>query len=884
VISLFNPADAPIAVLGVTGKQSLPEIAQWVRHSLSPELNRIKGVAAVRIAGAPETEIIADCRPEKLKSLHMTVQDVSRTINRGHKSLTGGSVVVGDRIVPVRTSGNLENAGEIARQPLSVADHGGLVTIRSVADVREVSLPPRETTRHNGKPLVSVAVYRSAEADLRTLWQEVRNTLDRIKSTSPSSPDVEVIFSQAEELEKALFRLKGVLVLSAGAAGVVLFVFFGSIWSTLTVMAAIPFSLLVGLLFMYLLQVPLDLLSMSGLVLAAGMLVDNGVVVIESISRQPAETGAAGEVSTGTREVALPVLLSTVTTVMVFLPLVFASRDIRMYYSGLTWSVSLGLAASLAAALVLVPLLLRFSPGTERKPSRRFVEAGIHSGLYDGILDFCADKPVIVVGVALVLLAVSTALIPGLSFRAGEGLEERMFRVAVVMPPGTVKSVTDAQVAVIDKTLLSLDGVQHVHSKVWGSQGRITIALKEKSEFPESGSGVRSRLKQMLPTTTAAQIHVLPMGRSGQDLVVSLTVSGPDTKELASYSKTLLKDLSKLNGIENILVHQGDPIPTLEYIVRHDKVGYYGVDAKHLADHLRGHLTGPVATRVFSSEREILVRVRGLRDEKDGFDPLKKTFVRNLEGRMIPLLELVQARTRWVPSEIHRLNHRRMIKISLYFGDVNALTVGDALNELIGQTEAAAGYTLKPGPEIEKILNTRREMVYAAVIAVLLSYLVLVSATESFLLPLVIVAVVPFAGAGVVVAHALMGSSISRPVYMGLIILCGLVINVNILIVHSARSEELKGASPKDAIRRGAKNRLRPVLITTLTTVVGAFPMLLDRGTGSSLWTPFALTLATGLTVAAVASLVLTPALYLIAANLRKRLPTLLRGARTGRT
>ncbi|MFH1117177.1 MAG: efflux RND transporter permease subunit [Pseudomonadota bacterium] len=868
VITRFNPSDAPMAVLGVTGKWSLPEIGHWVRHTLKPELNRIKGVAAVRIAGAPETEIIVDCRPEKLKSLEMTVHDVTKAIDRGHKSLSGGSLVVDEKTVPVRTAGNLESPDEIAGQPLTVAGHGGLVNVRTVAEVHRVPVPPRESTRHNGKPLVSVSIYQGGGADMRTLWQSILRTLAEIGTRSPSSPDVEVIYSQAEDLDTALSRLKGVLVLSVGAAGVILFLFLGSLSSTAIVMASVPFSLLVAALFMYMLRIPLDLLSMSGLVLAAGMLVDNAVVVVESVSRQRA--GSAEEsVWSGIRETAVPVLFSTLTTVMVFFPLVFVSREIRMYYAGLTWSVCLGLTASLMAALVLVPLLLRYVPSSAKTPLKRFSEAAVLNRGYGSILRFTTAKPWAAIAAALVLLAGAGMAAPRLSFRDGGGLEERAFRIAVVMPPGTQKSVTEARTSEIEETVMSLEGVQSVHGKVWANQARITVSLKDKNEFPDSSADVRKRLKQLLPAVDAAQIHVLPMERSGQDLIVSLILSGSDTARLASYAKTVSKDLSKLPGVENVLVHQGDPIPTLEFIVRHDEVGYHGVDAKRLADHLRGHFTGPVAARVFSSEREVLVRVRGMRSEEEGLAPVRNTFVRNLEGRMIPLTALVQTRTRWVPSEIQRLNHRRMVKISVYFGDVNALKPAEDLNQLVSRTKLEPGYALKLGGEIDKIIETRREMIYAAAIAVLLTYLVLVSATESFLLPLVITAAVPFAAAGVVAAHASMGSSISRPVYMAMIILCGLVINVNILIVHSARCEEMNGASPEEAGRRGAKKRLRPVLITTLTTVVGAVPMLLDRGTGSSLWAPFALTLAAGLAVAAPASLILTPALYAAAANLR---------------
>lgn len=874
VISLYNPSDAPLALLGVAGKSSLVETSHWVRQTLKPRLSRIKGVAAVRVSGDPASEIAVECDASRLKALGMTVHDVTDAIKRGHGSMPGGFLQVGDRCVHVRTTGNLETSAQISRQPLSIAEQGGLVAVGDLAKVWTVSQPPKETTRHDGRPLVSVAVFSTSDSDMRTLWRAIQETLDEIKS--PSEPRVKTIYSQAEELEKALIRLKRIMLLSVIAAGAVLFLFLGSLWATLIVVGAIPFSLLVAVLLMYLFKIPLDLLSMSGLILATGILVDNAIVVIESISRRsPEGRWSPDSIVYGTEEVALPVLFSTLTTVMVFLPLVLVSPEIRIFYIGLTWSVSLGLGASLIAALILAPLLLRYSPGRSRRVVPRLTRGADHSSVYGRMLSLIVDRPGPVIVAAFILLALVVTLFPKLSFRTGAAIDERQFRIALVMPPGTIRKVTNQETLKAEEMVMGQAGVQSVHSKVWGNQARIMVTLKESGEFAGSTGDIMERLDKELSQKIRAQVHMLPMRRSTEFVTISLTLAGPSLEKLTSYRKSLPEELLRVPGIRDVIVHQGDYTPTLEFVVRHDRLGFYGVDASNLSQHLRGHLTGPVAARVFKGERAAQVRVRALRSEQDGFEPLYRTFVPVEGGRMIPLLELARPTFKKAPAEIQRMNLRRVIKLTLLFGRADPLKIGRQLQKLLDGLALDPGYTAELGEEIDDILKTRREMLYAAILAVLLTYLVLVAATESFLQPLIVITVVPFAAVGVIAASLLVGFPITRPVYMGIIILCGLVINVNILMIYSANDRRRAGETPEKAITRGAQRRLQPILMTTLTTVCAAFPMLLDRGTGSSMWAPFALTLASGLTAAALVSPVLTPAMYIAALRLENRIRAL---------
>jgi multidrug efflux pump subunit AcrB len=245
--------------------------------------------------------------------------------------VSGGFLHQGAERAPLRTAGYFEDPAQIGRQPMMIRKDGGLVNIEHIAEVSTSDVLQKETTRFNGKPLVTVAVFRAGGADLRSLWKETKKALKEIEADKPDAPRVHVIYSQAEELEKVLGRLKRIIILSAGAAGIVLFLFLGCLSSTLIVVASIPFSLLTAVLFMFLLRIPLDIYSMSGLILAAGVLVDNAIVVLESVSRKlQAGLDRPNAIIRGAEGVVIPILFSTLTTVMVFLPLTFVSPEIRI--------------------------------------------------------------------------------------------------------------------------------------------------------------------------------------------------------------------------------------------------------------------------------------------------------------------------------------------------------------------------------------------------------------------------------------------------------------------------------------------------------------------------------------------------------------------------
>ena len=728
-----------------------------------------------------------------------------------------------------------------------------------------------DLTRYNGKALITVAIYRAGDADIRSTWRSVREKVREIQAASDQVPHIETIFNQAEELESILRRLAAILPITLLVTGLTLFLFLGSVSSTLIVMAAIPISLCLALLFLHTLGMSLDLLALSGLTLALGILVDNAIVVIEAISRRRDE-GAPLEdaIISGAEEVAAPLMLSTLAAVIAFVPVVFLSQEIRLFFVSFACAVSAGMAASLVSSLALIPVLFRYM-GSRR--SRSILMSSDSSGFglwYDHALSRAVAHKWMVLLVAACLLSVCIGLAQGLSFRKTAGGGAQQFKIILITQPGAATEHTDAIAQEVERQVLVIPGVERVHSDVKGNHGILNVSMELTKE--DAAAAVRKVVESALAGRKDVQFHLMETGSQGEGRKISLDVHGPGPEQLMALQPSLRELLAQVAGVRDVIIHQANPVPVVGFLVHHADVGFSWVHARSFAYQVRGHLQGPVSARMPEGERMVDVRVRALREAKEGLQPLSRTVIRNERGRLIPLTELAEPATRMEPVDLHRENRRPVMNLSLLLDKDDPLAVADKVKEAFEQHPLPPGYDYSLGDEVRDIIRMRKEMLVAAGVGLVLIYLILVAATESLLMPFIIMIAVPFALGGVVIALRIAGIPVALPTYVGMIILCGLAINVNIVMVHAMKRRREAGDPPEAAARAGARRRLRPILMTVMTTVCASLPMLFDTGSGSSLWSPLALSLAAGIAASAIFSLVMTPTMYITLEELKTRI------------
>jgi HAE1 family hydrophobic/amphiphilic exporter-1 len=875
-ITRYDPSDAPVVVLAITGKTSQEEAGEWVHRTLKPRLSRIDGVATVRVAGAPKKQINVDCDPGRLNALSLTIHDVMDAIKASHAGLPAGFLTTKDRRLSVVTAGKLETAADVEHQPVRVTENGQAIRVGQLARVEIGTEDPREITRYNGESLITVAIYRSTDADLRRVSKEVQSALDEVRVDDNKVPTIQVVTNQAAELETILRRLVMMTAMTGAITSCVLFLFLGNLMTTLIVLSAIPFSLLLTVLLMRLFGLTFDLLSLGGLTLGLGILVDNAIVVVESISRKwTEETALTKGIIAGTDDVALPLCLSTLTTIIVFIPVVFISREVRMLFSGFSLTVASSLLASLVASLVFVPVLLRYLGNKRDLLSRRnFINFPALSDRYAAVLALVKKSPGVVIVAACAFLSVSMFFAKGLTFRETLPSDSHRFRIFMVLAPGTSKESTAKEAQKVEKLLLALPWTAGVHTEAQGNQGRFTVSVKPREWFDGSYSveTTTEQIKQVLKTVQGVQFHVVPVGRQGDESKISLNIQGPSPDRLDGAQDRVTRALQKVPGVKDVIVQQGNPAPVVEFPVQHEAVGFLGIAAKDMAYHLRSHLTGPVAAKIIGKEESSTsIRVRAMRSREEGLEAVQQGTVPTDRREMVPFMGLGQPTIRLARGELSRENRRPVMRMTLILDKSDPLEVSENIKTVLDKLLVGSGCDYSFGDEIQNIVRTKKEMMGATVTGLVLIYLILIVATESLALPLLIMTAVPLGAAGAVIGLESFGIAVSLPVYVGMMILCGLIVNVNVVMTYTINQLVRKGVSVDEAVAAGAQRRFRAIVMTVLTTFFATLPMLVDRGAGSSLWSTFALTIASGIISGAVFSLLITPVLYLGIDRLRQR-------------
>lgn len=858
VINRSNPQDAPILVLAVTSDKGPSVAANWARSYLKPELSRINGVASVRIAGAPEKEVMVECDPAKLLGLKVTIQGVASAITRGFSQTPGGSLNVDGMRVALRTYTRL-TPESILDQPIMVTERGSVITVGDVGEVQIKDQGQEEITRYNGSQLVTAAVFKVASYDLRSVWKDLRHWLET-HETGTGIPKVSIIFNQAQELETSLNRLIKIFPITLFGTAVVIYFFLGSFSLTLMILTAAPFALMSAVLVLRLADVHLDVMSVAGLVLGLGVFVDHSIVVTESIYRRMQNGELPRDaIVEGVSEIAFPLLLSTIATVVVFIPLVFVSREVKLFFLSFTWSISVSLFASLIAALIQIPVLCQYV-SVPSDNSRFIIDRYVDlQNIYNKLWNWGVRNPVMFALCSGAFLLIAVVAGQNLNFRPGIASEAQGFKVLIVMPPGTSKEVTDVEANLVEERVQKLTHIDRVYSETNGSQSSISVYLKpaiDSKEIQEASEQIQLFFKER----PSVQFHLVNLGTEGEERTISLNLIGPGLDSLMTWVEKIRNDITKIHGVKDIIVRQGSAAPVIEFPVDHLTLGHYGVTANEVAHSLRGQLTGPVATKMIGEDEALKVRVRAKRDLSEGLLPVQRIIVPGRSGDTIPFMELAQPMGQLEHSELHRENGRPVIRLSLLTEDVDILKLAEK-TEAVVTLKMAPGYDFNFGDEVKNIVRTKREMIHASILGLGLIYLILVAATESLLKPVVVLMAVPFAIAGAVLTLFLSHTPVTMPVYIGLIMLSGLVLNANIVMIYTINDFERSGLGTDDAITAGVRRRLRPILMTVFCAICGSMPMVFDRGTGSNMWGPFATTLAAGMAASCIFTLLSTPLL-----------------------
>ncbi len=891
LILRWDPGARPIAILALGGDDPLAQMTEFARDVVKPALQQIHGISQAEVIGGADREILVRPNFAKLRLYGITMEDISLALRIANISFPGGRIRRGPLHLPLRILGEFESLDEIRQTEIPAAGQG--VTVGDVAEVVDTIKEPEGATLLGDLEVVSLHLYKEVGANTISATKEVDKILGIL---SEEYPDFEHRFVYRDDrfVRESFRGLRDSLLYGAILAFLVLVFFLRDFRSPVVVGLAIPVSVFATFAFLYFVKVNLNLMSLGGLSLAAGMLVDNSIVVLENINRHLRGKWAGGAKSRvgvlavqGAQEVASPVVAATLTTVAVFFPVIYVPGIAGEFFRDQALTVTCALLISIFTALLLQPMLsarLLAAGSGEPRGLFRLSDTMFRrlAGWYHRLLErVLANKGRFLLGLGVsLILAVCIGMGMRKSFLPDRNQGD--FTLALELPAGSPLEQTREIAAALSGFLSVMDEVATVYAQVGQTErtlaalkeytaantARIRVLLHPSRDNRRRMEAVKDRLLEQLTPLAGTGFVFHDEGIGLREILASneapftLGIVAERPEDALDVAEQLMPRMKEVRGLTDIEMDRVLGNPTVEITIDREKALRYGLEPDDLARELRARVQGVVATSYNEVEQRIDIAVRLPLKERRNLATVLLSPVTVTRGKTVPLgTFIVQSEGRPV-REIVRRNQRRQITIS---GDVQGRSLGKvwkSVRGLLAEIDLPGGVTFITGGEQEEINQSFRDLGWALLLSVLLVYMILAAQFESFLDPVIISAVLPVGIMGAFLTLFLTGHSLNIISLIGLIALLGISVNDAIVKVATIRRLREQGIPGRAAIMEASELRFRPILMTTLTTVLAMIPMAIGIGTGEQIQRPLAVTIIGGLSIATILTLFLTPVIY----------------------
>lgn len=894
----FDLSDYPIFFLGVSATESYFDLHQIIEKRVVDPLKRIQGVGAINIFGGLERQINVRVDRNRLAGYSLSIEAIDMALKAANFGEPAGNLRIGRLDYMVRVPGDFASIDEVSS--VVVGRHvGGSIRLSDVATVEDGFKEERSKVRVMGKPGLMVIIQKRSGVNTVEVARAVRSKLESLRKDLPPDVEVSTIMDASEFIEDSLKDLTTTILW--GALFVVLIVFFflrhvgGSFIITLT----IPFSIVLGFIFLYFRGFTINHMSLTSLAIAIGMVVDNAVVILENIFRHTEEghkpESAAIEAS---YEVGRAVAASTATTVAIFVPLIFIGGIIGIMFKQLAYVVIIVLSASLFTALTLTPMLssrIFRNVGRNRDSVGRYrrfyekTEQGFRNftDRYRSLLEWSLDHKRVVVILAGLIFAFS--LLPVFIGLIGTEffpeMDQGEARGSIVLPVGLSVDETDSLVRKIEKiiednvpertvSLVRMGQSESGFASIMGREGpnigEFLIELVDKDQRDRSSAEIAESLEELakdlagaeeINFTTEDPLMQLLFGGAG---AITIELYGYDIAESDSLAQVLKSGMEKIPGVYGVTVSREKGKPELQVKIDREKAAAFGLSVSQIASTIRKNFYGTVSTayREAGEQRDIFVRLSDS-DRESAFD-LENIFVTTSLGTRVPISNLAVLEEGVGPVEIERNNRERVVRIQ---SGLRGRPLGDVANDLrrfLSQVKLPEGYATSVSGSIEQQATAFRNLFVALILGMILVYMVMAAQFESFVDPFVVIFSVPFGIVGVIWFLLLTGKTLNLMSFIGMVMLVGIVVNNSIVLVDYTNLLRKRGMELREAVLTAGQTRLRPILMTALTTVFALVPLALSKGEGAEIWNSLAVAVIGGLLFSTMISLVLVPTLYAI--------------------
>ncbi|MBN2445023.1 MAG: efflux RND transporter permease subunit [Spirochaetales bacterium] len=900
----FDPSMIPILELIVTGNRSPEELREIAEKIIQPRLEQISGVAMASINGGREKIIRIEISQNRLEAYNLSLTMVANMLRGQNIQISAGSISEGNKNYLVRTAGEYKSIEEIKNTVINYKtamkgylpsnEPAQVILLRDIANVYEGYKKESSTVYIDGKPGIYLSVQKQSGVNSVKTADNVIEKLDSINSDTPLGVKVAVVRDTTKMIRSSLAQVSSTAIIGGVLAVLILFIFLRSIKSTLIVFISIPVSIIITLMLMYFFNLTLNIMTLAGLALGIGMLVDNSIVILENIYRYR-EKGAklTSSAILGSQEMINAITASTLTTICVFAPIALFQSQLGFMgemFSGLAFTVVISLSSSLLVAIFLVPVLAsKYLPVRSRvqrplegslKKLDDVMESlfrGMENG-YKSALGFVLNHKVMIIVLIIVLFIGSLFLIPIVGFEFIPTQEEDSVMVNVELPIGTKLETTKAMLSQIELMLKEeIKGYKNIIVNVgtggffgmFGATatntGTITLTLPAYEQRIDTSTTIKEKLRSHFNDFPSAVFSFTQRQMGGSTNPIDVVIKSEDL-ELAKNTALKIQELvkEKIPEITEPSITLKEGLPQLEVFIDRDKAYSLGLNIYSIGQELKASIDGIVASRFRSggSEYDILVLLDP--KDRDAIPDLQKIFLLNTMGNRIPLSSFAHLERTTGPISIRRENQSRVVHMQ------GGLKPGTKLNEaeekirhlIAEEIPSDDNVNIGFSGDFQELMDYGKKFIIIIIISIALVFGVMASQFESFLDPFIIFFTIPLILIGVILLYAITGETFSLFTAVGLVMLVGVVVNNGIVLVDYTNLLRRRGYSIRDACIEAGGNRLRPILMTTLTTVLGLIPMSFLQGEGADLVQPIGKTVVGGLAVSTLLTLFLIPVIY----------------------
>ncbi len=893
----FSADMIPVLMLGVTAEESMSGLYKILDDQLATPLARVSGVGTVSIAGIPEREIQIYCDPNKLEAYGLSIEAISSAIASVNRNTPAGSFDVGSNAYSLRVDHEFEDPSEMYDLVIGYRN-GAPILLREVATINDSVQERIQETYNNGEQGGMIIIQKKSGANAVAISREVKAYIEELKKDLPSDVELFTIVDTSDNIISTVNSLRNTIATTFVLVMLVVFLFLGRWRATIIVVLTIPISLLAAIIYILATGETLNIITMSSLSIAIGMVVDNAIVVLENITTH-IDRGAKPKQAAifATKEVGISVIGGTLTTIAVFLPLTMVTGMAGILFNSMGWMVTITLTVSTIAAITFTPVLCSLM--MKKSPKKAWFQSHIDNAMerfnnfYGGILRWCVThRKTTIFGSLLLFVGVLGGLAPFIKSEFFPVQDSASLSATIQLPSGTRQDITrDLSLEISQRfreaypdelLMVSVREGQADSDNTFASMSEngthiisMNMRLTEKTERERGLSEIADGMRAILDEYTEIRTFNVTTGSGamGGSSTVDIELYGYDFDTSDALAEQIANIFRDTEGFTEVTVSRNEYTP--EYHVDFDleKLARAGLDVTTASTYLRNRINGSVTSFYREDGDEYDIRVRYDKKFRESIEDIENITIYNQMGQGIKIRDIGVVKEGATPPTITRKNRERYVTISGVVG------TGYALSEMVEVAEAKleeidlpAGFSWEIGGTFEDMQETFGDLALLMALMVILVFVIMASQFESLTYPFVIMFSLPFAVLGVIIGLGITGTPLNIMSMLGVLMLIGVVVNNGIVLVDYTILCRERGMSIVDAVVTAGRSRLRPILMTTMTTVLGMIPMAVGSGVGAEMWNSLGMSVAWGLSFSTLITLILIPTLFAsFAVNGQKR-------------